>query len=144
MNRSLLLALILCVAACSSSTTGGDVSDAATPNPASDGGDTTDGAAPDAGIADTGTSTCTPATGAACSTCHKGDQGAESCGTLDNTCNDDATCSGAENAWFACLCFAKGDAAASTKCDDAFKTNGGSNAAPVVTCLRGKCTGICY
>jgi hypothetical protein len=138
MNYPLLSALFLCVAACSSSETGGGGGDAAVADSASPTGDS--------GVAETstGTGTCTAETGAACGTCHKGDKGIASCGTVDNSCNDDATCNGAENAWFACLCFAKGDAAASTKCDDTFKTNGGSAAASVVTCLRGACTGICY
>lgn len=142
MNDSVLCALFLCVAACSSNDTGEGASDAAAATDAASGSDAASNT--DGGVADTGTSTCTAETGAACGTCHKGDKGIESCGTVDNNCNDDATCNGAENAWFACLCFAKGDAAASTKCDDGFKTNGGASATAVVTCLRGKCTGICY
>lgn len=133
MKDSLLAALFLCVTACSSTSTPSETGDAAVAPSTSD-----------SGAADTGASTCTAETGAACGTCHKGDKSITACSTVDNSCNDDTTCNAAENAWFSCLCFAKGDAAASTKCDDTFKTNGGSNAATVVTCLRGACTGTCY
>lgn len=133
--------------ACSSESTSPTPAGDAGTGGAADGASTTDGAAATdgaTGVSDAGGDAskkeCNAATGKVCSDCHK----AQGCNTVDNPCNDDATCNDAENAWFACICFAAAGTGTGTACDDTFKTSGGANANAVVDCVRSKCAADCY
>lgn len=135
--------LLVLAAACSSTTEPGPAADASAGDSAASDGSVPDTGSPDAASTDAGSdapSTCTEATAKPCSDCLK----ATDCRTIDNDCNDDTTCNAAENAWYACLCFARAGTGTTATCDSTFTTSGGSKASVVVQCMRDKCLTACF